>query len=498
MHTLSKNLFGVVIVLLLCIQNLEAQAPSFTEKIKQAEQARLSKDFTAAQRLIDDAYRLAQKSGSNEGMAMALHEGAKALIESGKNPVRSRTKALRMLKESNNLTTDASLKSRNRELLASLNPNVPDPPDNSGVMAVETPKLPDVVLKIIDDKSSNGDKRRADMNAQIASLNIEKIALEKAMRAKEKELEAMTEAQLRQRFLLSRQQNLLDSLSIHMLGDSLLLTRQQMELNARDNELALQSSQRNLLLVAAIGVLVIAIGLFFRYRTMRKLNKLLEQKNSDIATAQQRSDELLLNILPATIADELKVNGTAAARQHDMVTVLFTDFVDFSRIAANMTPSQLVKELDVCFRAFDEISGRYQLEKIKTIGDAYMCAGGLRPNDQNHPVRVVQAALEMRQFIETWKAEKQRNKAPSFEVRIGIHTGPAVAGVVGTHKFAYDIWGNTVNVAARMEEGSEPGKVNVSGTTYSYVKDHFKFTPRGHIPAKNIGNVEMYFVETAA
>ena len=302
---------------------------------------------------------------------------------------------------------------------------------------------------------------------------------------------------MRQQFLLSRQQNLLDSLSIHMLGDSLLLTRQEMELNERDSQLALQSSQRNLLAVISLAVLVIAAGLFYRYRTLRKLNKLLEQKNHDIAVAHQRSDELLLNILPVAIAEELKMTGAAAARQHDMVTVLFTDFVDFSRVAAGMTPAQLVKELDVCFRAFDEISGRYQLEKIKTIGDAYMCAGGLKADDNDHPVRVVQAALEMRQFIETWKAEKERNNTPAFDVRIGIHTGPAVAGVVGTHKFAYDIWGNTVNVAARMEEGSEPGKVNVSGTTYSFVKDHFKFKSRGAIPAKNIGNIEMFFVDAA-
>jgi len=494
---MRKYFFGIVI-LLLCANNLVAQATSFTEKIKQAEEARLSQNYDKVQRLIDDAYRLAEKAGSKEGMAMSLHEGAKSLIESGKSPVRSRAKALRMLKESNELTIDANLKSRNRELLASLNPDVPKPPDNSGVMSVETPKLPDVVMKIMDDKMPGAEKRQSDMNAQIASLNVEKVALEKAMRAKEKELEAMTEAQLRQQFLLSRQQNLLDSLSIHMLGDSLLLTRQEMELNERDSQLALQSSQRNLLAVISLAVLVIAVGLFYRYRTLRKLNKLLEQKNHDIAVAHQRSDELLLNILPVAIAEELKMTGAAAARQHDMVTVLFTDFVDFSRVAAGMTPAQLVKELDVCFRAFDEISGRYQLEKIKTIGDAYMCAGGLMANDPDHPVRVVQAALEMRQFIETWKAEKLHNNTPAFDVRIGIHTGPLVAGVVGTHKFAYDIWGNTVNVAARMEEGSEPGKVNVSETTYRFVKDHFKFTPRGPIPAKNIGNVEMFFVDADA
>ncbi len=498
---MNQYFFGMAVALLMCAQQLAAQTVSFTEKIKEAEQARLAGDFSSVQRMVDDAYRMAKKAGSNEGMAMALHEGAKALVESGKSPERSRNKAARMLKESNELTADATLKSKNRQLLALMNPDIPKPPDNSGVLTVEVPKMPAAVAKILEDKlpTPAEDKQRKDMNAKIATLNTEKIAaLEKAMRAKERELEAMSEAQLRQRFLLSRQQNLLDSLSIHMLGDSLLLTRQQMEISARDSELALQSSQRNMLAVGAGAILILAIGLFFRYSTLRKMNKLLEQKNSDIAAAQQRSDELLLNILPATVANELKANGAAAARQHDLVTVLFTDFVDFSKVAAVMTPSQLVKELDYCFRAFDEISGRYDLEKIKTIGDAYMCAGGLKEGDKDHAERVVQAALEMRQFIETWKAIKQQNNAPFFDVRIGIHSGPLVSGVVGTHKFAYDIWGNTVNLAARMEEGSAAGKVNISGTTYSLVKDHFKFTPRGPIPAKNVGTVDMYFVDTAA
>ncbi len=495
---MRKLAYTTAVLFLLCLHHLAAQVPSFTEKIKQAEQLRQSGDYAGVQRLVDEAYRLAQKAGSNEGMAIALHEGAKALIESGKSPVRSRAKAVRMLRESIELTTDASLKSKNRELLASMNPNVPKPPENSGVMAVETPKLPEAVLKIMEDNLPGSEKRRNDMNAQISSLNLEKNALEKAMRAKEKELEALTEAQLRQQFLLARQQNLLDSLSIHVLGDSLLLTRQAMEIQERDSKLALQNSRNILLGLGAVAILIIAIGLYMRSITLKRLNKLLEQKNHDIAMAQERSDELLLNILPAAVADELKANGVAAARQHDMVTVLFTDFVDFSRVAANMAPAQLVKELDFCFRAFDEISGRYQLEKIKTIGDAYMCAGGLTPGDDRHAVRVVLAALEMREFVENLKAEKQKINAPFFDVRIGIHSGPAVSGVVGTHKFAYDIWGNTVNLAARMEEGSVPGKVNVSGATYSLVKDDFTFTSRGPIPAKNVGNIDMYFVEPAA
>lgn len=488
---MNKYLFGMLVLLLALAKPATAQNAGFSDKIKAAEQARLSGDFDAARRHADDAYQLAKKSDSNEGMAMALHEGAKAFAEDSKGSSRNRRRAERMLRESSKLTQDAGLRSKNAALLALL-----DGKEASGNATADASQSTAAAPPSPQGRAAENEKRRKDMDAQIANLSIEKVALEKAMRGKEKELEAMSEAQLRQSFLLSQQKNLLDSLSIEVLGDSLLLTRTTMELQERDNQIALQSSQRNLLIVAVGAALLIALGLFFRYRTLQRLNKLLEQKNKDIAEAQQRSEELLLNILPAAVAAELRSNGFASAKQHELITVLFTDFADFSRIAANMSPDLLVKELDYCFSAFDKISEHYQLEKIKTIGDAYMCAGGLVPGDTNHPVRVVQAALEMHDFIEKWKAERAKSKMPYFEMRIGIHSGPAVAGVVGIHKFAYDIWGNTVNVAARMEAGSQPGKINISGSTYELVKEQFQFTSRGHIPAKNIGDVAMYFVET--
>ena len=162
--------------------------------------------------------------------------------------------------------------------------------------------------------------------------------------------------------------------------------------------------------------------------------------------------------------------------------------------AKQLPPDKLVHDLHHAFQNFDRIIGKYNIEKIKTIGDAYMCAGGI-PDDKGHPRDVVKAALEIQQFLNTWNKEKRKNGEPPFEARIGIHTGPLVAGVVGSRKFAYDIWGDTVNVASRMETSGEVGRVNISASTFSFVKDEFACEYRGKVPAKNVGDVEMYFVK---
>ncbi len=211
---------------------------------------------------------------------------------------------------------------------------------------------------------------------------------------------------------------------------------------------------------------------------------------------QAQSEALLLNILPKEIADELKVSGSAEPRQFEHVTVMFTDFKNFSKIAENLSPAELVAEIDTVFKGFDRIIGKYKIEKIKTIGDAYMCAGGLPVPNASHPYDMVHAAREIQQFIELYIQEcKEQGKEP-FEIRIGIHTGPVVAGIVGEKKFAYDIWGDTVNTASRMESSGVAGKINISGTTYELIKDKFNCVYRGKIQAKNKGEIDMYFVET--
>ena len=220
----------------------------------------------------------------------------------------------------------------------------------------------------------------------------------------------------------------------------------------------------------------------------------LMQRNK-IKNEKKRSDELLLNILPEETAEELKATGTAKTKSFDSVSVLFTDFKNFTQASEILTPEELVAEINLCYSEFDRIITRFGIEKIKTIGDAYMCAGGLPATNSTHPFDVVAAGLEMVNFIERNKIERQEKGQPFFELRLGIHTGPVVAGIVGLKKFAYDIWGDTVNTASRMESSGHVGKVNISGTTYEIVKDKFTCIHRGKIEAKNKGQIDMYFVE---
>jgi class 3 adenylate cyclase len=227
----------------------------------------------------------------------------------------------------------------------------------------------------------------------------------------------------------------------------------------------------------------------------RVLEEKVKERTSQLETEKKKSDDLLLNILPADIADEIKTSGKSRAKTYSMVTVMFTDFKSFTEISQSVSAELLVSEIDYCFSAFDVIVQKYNLEKIKTVGDAYLCAGGLPNLSFTHGLDAVNAAIEIRDFMLSRKREKQSRGEIPFEIRIGLHTGSVVAGVVGVKKFAYDIWGDTVNLAARMEQNSEPGKINISGTTYNLVKDSFSCEYRGKIHAKNKGEVDMYFIE---
>jgi class 3 adenylate cyclase len=223
----------------------------------------------------------------------------------------------------------------------------------------------------------------------------------------------------------------------------------------------------------------------------------MRNSKAALQAEKDRSENLLLNILPEEIAQELKEKGKADARDFEMASILFTDFKDFTEQSVKLSASDLVSEINNCFEAFDGIMEKYGIEKIKTIGDAYMAAGGLPVPTDESVKNTVLAALEMQAYISNRKAENDAQNKPAFEMRVGIHTGPVVAGIVGVKKFQYDIWGDTVNTASRMESAGEVGKVNLSQATYDLLKDEpdFAFESRGKIEAKGKGEVEMYFVE---
>lgn len=255
-----------------------------------------------------------------------------------------------------------------------------------------------------------------------------------------------------------------------------------------------KSSIRNLFyLVLGLGglILLILLGLW----TLRKKNRKIQGQQLLIAAEKEKSDQLLLNILPVQVAEELKEKGHSRPKSYDAVSVVFTDFSGFTMISEQLSPAELIEKLDAIFLEFDLIVERNGLQRIKTIGDAYMCACGLPELDAEHALKAVQAALEMRDFIQRFNEELAAG-LPKWNIRIGVHSGPVVAGVVGIRKFAYDIWGDTVNTASRMESSGEVGKVNVSGTTHQLVKGQFHAEHRGKIYAKNKGEIDMYFVES--
>lgn len=261
------------------------------------------------------------------------------------------------------------------------------------------------------------------------------------------------------------------------------------EATAMQNKLKMQT-QRAYTLVGFSTLSVVVLLAFFIYRGYNREKK----ANFAITAEKQISESLLLNILPGDVAKELKEKGNVQARQFEEVTVLFTDFANFTSAGERLAPGELVAELDACFKAFDGIIGRHNIEKIKTVGDAYMAVSGLPNANANHAAEVTRAAIEIRDFM---LARKQSLGDKTFEMRIGINSGTVVAGIVGVKKFAYDIWGDTVNTAARMEQYCEPGKINISLTTYDMIKDKFVCQDRGEIDVKNKGRMNMYFVEAA-
>ncbi len=272
--------------------------------------------------------------------------------------------------------------------------------------------------------------------------------------------------------------------------------REIIEIKKDQELLEAKVRQQRIVQIAFIGgivTLIVFLGILYnRFKVTQEQKVVIEKERN-------RSDALLLNILPEKVANELKTKGKSIARHYDQVSVMFADIKNFTGVAEKLSPEALVAEIDFHFKAFDAIIEKYNVEKIKTIGDAYMCATGLPEPDDKNAWNMVMAALEIQAFMEETRVSRERQGNPFFEIRIGIHTGPLVAGIVGMKKFAYDIWGDTVNTAARMESAGETGRVNISQSTYSLLNvDNLECEYRGKIGVKNKGELDMYFVTTKA
>jgi adenylate cyclase len=266
------------------------------------------------------------------------------------------------------------------------------------------------------------------------------------------------------------------------------LSKKEVEINLKEARI---KSERQVRLGLTIGLVLILIIAFIIYRNSSqktRVNRVLDKQKDQI-------ENLLLNILPKEVAYELQTSGRSKPRQFNEVSILFTDFKGFTAIADKLSPGELVEHLNECFIEFDSIMEKYNLEKIKTIGDAYMCAGNIPSQDPNHVYKIIKAGIEIQSFMEKYNRQRMDKNLQPWEIRIGVHVGPVVAGVVGKKKYAYDIWGSAVNIASRMESNGTPGKVNISAFTYELIKDSFECTYRGKVNAKNLGDLDMYYVE---
>ncbi|MCQ2606340.1 MAG: adenylate/guanylate cyclase domain-containing protein [Bacteroidales bacterium] len=228
---------------------------------------------------------------------------------------------------------------------------------------------------------------------------------------------------------------------------------------------------------------------------VQELLQQIEQQKTELLAEKQKCEQLLQNVLPDEIYRELLKNGKVVPQFYKSVTVLFTDFVGFTSMCENIELTTLIQELDSHFTKFDDICENHFLEKIKTIGDAYMCAGGMPMRNHSHPFDVVLAAMDMIRYVNEVNEKKKQAGEPTWNIRIGINTGSVIAGVVGKKKFLYDIWGDTVNVASRMESSGETGKINISGATHEIIQDFFRCTYRGKIPVKHKADIDMYFLD---
>src|SRR3989344_4497852 len=314
--------------------------------------------------------------------------------------------------------------------------------------------------------------RTRQLSDSVTELESEVVSGKKEIREKSEEIDSLTTEQLQSKLSLAE----------------LAVENKEAEIKLHD-----AVNEQRLLWLGIAMVILVLVFLLFEYFQKRRSNGVLKTKNDEITYEKAKSENLLLNILPDSVAAELKEHGKTSSARYESATVMFTDFQGFTTFAEENTPEAVVALLDYYFRAFDAIISKYHIEKIKTIGDAYLCVSGVPVTNKNHASNMIKAALEFQAFMAA-SVEDAPVGVDSLHMRVGIHTGPVVAGVVGSKKFAYDIWGDTVNIAARYEQTSEPGRINVSEAVVEAVNGAFEFEYRGELEAKNKGKMKMFFV----
>ncbi len=267
------------------------------------------------------------------------------------------------------------------------------------------------------------------------------------------------------------------------------MRRQEIEIlknekKIKELELSKQQRLKTSLIIFSILILLLVIVIYSRYHLKKKANEIIIKEKA-------KSDNLLLNILPVRIANDLKEKDKTEPESYENVTVFISDLVGFTKKSAELEPKILIDELNDIFTAFDNIIEKNECERIKTIGDAYLAVCGLPEANGKHAENIINSAIEIIRFA------KKRNKESKikWKIRIGIHTGKVVGGIVGVKKYIYDVFGDTINTASRMESNSEPMKINISEATYILVKDKFKFIERDALEVKGIGKIKMYFID---
>lgn len=462
-------------------------------------------NYDRAYEVAKMGYEEAKRKRMDDYQGICLNQAARVMIDKNPTNLNDLERARQDLKKSKDILADTDLNKiqmDNNNLLKRLerrqqeiiNPGQ----EKSGIEEIKE-GISSIFNRNTNDKEDSNKKDNITNSRDYSEMD--KDYLLNQLASQKQAIALLSSEQLQQRYLLLEQGRLLDSMNLSSFLDSLELDNKQFEIRSKEleikeqqSELELEKSKKRAFLGLLALILVVALGLLFSVYNARKFNKTLKNKNQEIQLEKQKADNLLLNILPAEIAKELKEKGKSDAQLFPEATIVFTDFKDFTKVAERLSPADLVNELNVCFKAFDAIVAKYGIEKIKTIGDAYMAVGGLN-GDANSAKNVILAAMEMQDFILNRRSEDPS----SFEMRVGVNSGPVVAGIVGDRKFQYDIWGDSVNTAARMESSGKEGKINISDTTYERVKNssNLKFESRGAIAAKNKGNIEMYFVRRA-